>query len=301
MSNLERKYGKYAIKNLPLALIICYAIGYAIEIIDRSGLLINYLTLNPYAIIHKLQVWRLFTWLLIPPRDISIWIIVMLMFYYSISKSLDRAWGTWTFNVYLFSGMLFTIVGTFIMYFFFRFVPNAAVDALGIEEVMRRFSLGYVSTYYINMSIMLAYAATFPNATVLLMMFIPVKVKILGYIYAGYIALDCISSLTAGDWYKSVIVVFSLLNFIVFFTVERRKLKGSPKARFKDAKRRHEFRAEVERGRNDSFAYGISKHKCAICGRTELDSPELEFRFCSKCNGNYEYCADHLFTHKHIE
>ena len=30
-------------------------------------------------------------------------------------------------------------------------------------------------------------------------------------------------------------------------------------------------------------------------------NPELEFRFCSKCNGNYEYCQDHLFTHKHVE
>ena len=42
----------------------------------------------------------------------------------------------------------------------------------------------------------------------------------------------------------------------------------------------------------------VAKHKCAICGRTELDDPNLEFRFCSKCNGNYEYCQNHLFTHE---
>ena len=43
------------------------------------------------------------------------------------------------------------------------------------------------------------------------------------------------------------------------------------------------------------------RDKCAICGRTELDDPNLEFRFCSRCNGNYEYCQDHLFTHTHVK
>jgi hypothetical protein len=43
----------------------------------------------------------------------------------------------------------------------------------------------------------------------------------------------------------------------------------------------------------------VTKHKCAVCGRTEKDDPNLEFRFCSKCNGNYEYCQDHLYTHIH--
>ena len=42
-------------------------------------------------------------------------------------------------------------------------------------------------------------------------------------------------------------------------------------------------------------------HRCAICGRTDVDSPQLEFRYCSKCEGNYEYCADHLFTHQHVK
>ena len=45
----------------------------------------------------------------------------------------------------------------------------------------------------------------------------------------------------------------------------------------------------------------ITRHKCAVCGRTEESNPELEFRFCSKCNGNYEYCQDHLFSHTHVQ
>lgn len=42
-------------------------------------------------------------------------------------------------------------------------------------------------------------------------------------------------------------------------------------------------------------------HRCAICGRTELDDPNLEFRYCSKCEGNYEFCQDHLFLHIHAK
>ena len=44
----------------------------------------------------------------------------------------------------------------------------------------------------------------------------------------------------------------------------------------------------------------ITRHKCAICGRTELDDENLEFRYCSKCEGNFEYCMDHLYTHEHV-
>ena len=43
-----------------------------------------------------------------------------------------------------------------------------------------------------------------------------------------------------------------------------------------------------------------SHHRCAVCGRTEKDDPTLEFRYCSKCEGEYEYCMDHLYTHRHV-
>ena len=44
--------------------------------------------------------------------------------------------------------------------------------------------------------------------------------------------------------------------------------------------------------RTENHYAGGAKHRCAVCGRTELDDPNLEFRYCSKCNGNYEYCQE---------
>ena len=122
---------------------------------------------------------------------------------------------------------------------------------------------------------------------VLLMFIIPVKVKYMGIIYGVYLVLQCLM----GGIINWVVIGSSLLNFLVFFFTSRNRIRMSPK----QMKQRQQFRKEVH------HTARITRHKCAICGRTEETNPELEFRFCSKCNGNFEYCQDHLFTHKHVE
>ena len=97
-------------------LLLCYAVGYIIEAVNIGFL--QYLTLNPYAILHG-EVWRLVTWILIPPSSLGgsmgiFFVCIMLLFYYNIGTTLERTWGTYRYNVYLFSGMLFTVVGSFV-------------------------------------------------------------------------------------------------------------------------------------------------------------------------------------------
>lgn len=111
MSNFEKRFGKYAISNLSLILILCYVVGYVIQLINGNFLL--YLTLDPYAILHG-QIWRIFTWVIVPPSSLDPFTIIMLLFYYNIGTSLERTWGTYRYNVYLFSGMLFTVLGSFV-------------------------------------------------------------------------------------------------------------------------------------------------------------------------------------------
>ena len=65
----------------------------------------------------------------------------------------------------------------------------------------------------------------------------------------------------------------------------------------RQVKRRYDYKKEVKHAKS----MVVSKHKCAICGRNSEDNPDAEFRFCSKCNGNYEYCQEHLFTHTHVK
>ena len=54
------------------------------------------------------------------------------------------------------------------------------------------------------------------------------------------------------------------------------------------------------RGNTSRPVANAPRHRCEICGKTELDDPDLEFRFCTKCQGNHEYCMEHLYTHVHV-
>lgn len=290
MSNFEKKFGKYAIKNISLVLILFYACGYLINWINP--IMFNYLTLNPYAILFKGQIWRLITWLIIPPENFSFFTLIMLYFYYSIGTTLERTWGTYRYNLYLFLGIIFTAVGAFAMMGFVYLFQRDILFAMGAENYFAVLSTMF-STYYVNMSIFLAFAATFPDMQVLLFFFIPIKVKILGIIYGVLLVYEFIAGV--GNKYLNAanrfVIGASLLNFIVFFLTSRNMIHMSPK----QVKRRQEFKREVKQSAK------ITRHKCAICGRTEETNPELEFRFCSKCDGNYEYCQDHLFTHAHVK
>ena len=292
MSPFERKFGKYAIKNLSFILVFCYGVGYLLQLMDRSNILISFLTLNPYAILHG-QVWRLVTWILIPPPGSGglFLTLIMLVFYCSIGTSLERTWGTYRYNVYLFQGMLFTILGSFLL-MGYCYLFQGEMIAYNTPEVFFAYISPVFSTYYINMSIFLGFAVTFPEVQVLLMFIIPIKVKWMGIAYGILLLVDLIQSPIIGR----IVIGTSLLNFVVFFLMTRSAQIGmriSPR----QVKRRRDFNRETRKARPVS----ISKHKCAICGKNSEDNPEAEFRFCSKCNGNYEYCQDHLFTHTHVK
>lgn len=278
LNKMERKFGRYAIRNLTKYMIFCYIIGYALQYMQAlfEVPLISYLYMSPYHILHGGQIWRLVSWLLIPPGSDNIFfVLIMLMFYYSLGTTLERTWGAFRYNVYVLGGILCTVIGAFLLYF---------LMGVGSVPYMPAFS-----TYYINLSIFLAFAMNYPDMEVLFMMIIPMKMKYLAYLDIAYLLYDMVK----GDRGIRTVIVASLLNFIVYFLTTRNYRRISPK----EIHRRQQFQKAV----HPSMAKGVTKHKCAVCGRTEKDGDDLEFRFCSKCNGNYEYCQDHLFTHQHIK
>ena len=90
LDKMERKYGRYALSHLTMYIIVTYIAGYIIAL--AAPIMRQYLTLEPYYILHG-QIWRLVSWILIPPSSLDIFTIIMLFFYYSIGTSLERAWG----------------------------------------------------------------------------------------------------------------------------------------------------------------------------------------------------------------
>ena len=135
----------------------------------------------------------------------------------------------------------------------------------------------------------LIYAATFPDAQFLLFFVIPIKAKWLALFDGAYFLYGMIF----GGMASRIAIVMSLLNFILYFVMSR-----SGRYNPKEIKRKQQFRSQVTQTVREAKQNG--RHRCAVCGRTDLDDPELVFRFCSKCEGDYEYCQDHLYTHKHV-
>ena len=208
MSKFEKKFGKYAIPNLTLILIVCYIAGYMIQLISPG--LVQYLTLEPYRILHG-QIWRIFTWLLIPPSSLDFFTIIMLFFYYSIGTTLERTWGTYRYNVYIFSGILLTVVASFLCYGYFAYTfADASAEMLAQILLLRSIEF---STYYINLSIFLAFALTYPDMQVLLMFVIPVKMKwmaLLDLVLLVYLLIK-------GDVATQFAIAAALLNVGIFY------------------------------------------------------------------------------------
>lgn len=278
LDKLERKLGRYAIPNLTVYLLAGYVIGFAV--MNFMPGLLNWLTLEPGLILRG-QLWRIISWVLIPPSTSLISLVFLVLLYYSLGSALERTWGTFRYNVYIFSGILFTVVAAFLLY-------GALYLIYGVEFSLS--SVGLISTNYITMSIFLAFAAIYPDMEVLLYFILPIKMKWMALVYAAMAVYYFIQ----GGLATRVAIAASLLNFVIFFLSGRNMRRFGPREQARKAKFKKQSRPHM------TYAGG-ARHRCAVCGRTELDDPNLEFRFCSKCRGNYEYCQDHLFTHEHVK
>ena len=263
---------------------ICYVIGFMLWNLAAMNLIpaevIGYLTLEP-ALILRGQVWRLITWLVVPPSSNLISLVFFVLLYYSLGTALERTWGVFRYNVYIFSGLLFTVLAVLGLYAFYYF-------AYGFEMPMS--VLGMAGSNYVTLSIFLAFAAIYPEMEVLLYFILPIKMKWMALVYVAIAGYDFIN----GNIVTRVMIGASLLNFVIFFLSTRNFKRFGPGEQARKAKFKKQSRPHM------TYTNG-ARHRCAVCGRTELDDPCLEFRYCSKCNGNYEYCQDHLFTHEHVK
>lgn len=281
LGKMERKFGRYAIPNIMKYLIVLYAGGYFLYMINPMFYL-NYLVLDWGAVLHG-QVWRLLTFLMQPPSASIFMVALLLYIYYMIGMQLENALGTFRFNFYLLTGIVLHIVASLIVYLTTGMVISPSVE-------------------YLNLSFFFVFAMLFPDAQFLLFFAIPIKGKWIALIDGFYFLWAIISPFLPaykGTGYGAMMAALaSILNVLIFYLLSRNMHAYSPK----EVKRRRDYQRKVQQAQKPEHVYeNGARHKCAVCGRTELDDPNLEFRYCSKCNGNYEYCQDHLFTHTHVK
>lgn len=306
-NKLERKYGRFAIKNLMFYIIALYAFGFIINLFFPD-VYSAFFSLDAEKIIEHGQIWRIVTFIIQPPTSSIIFILFTLYLYYMIGVVLENAWGAFRFNVYFIMGVVLHVLAAIVIYLIFG----------------KNFQL---STYYLNMALFMAFATIQPDMQMLLFFVIPIKIKWLAYLDAAFFAATIIFGylapwLPVKTWltlYSIGIIatpevataaLISMINFIVFFLMSRtnRKTKGQKAYRqvMKEKSRSYGTSSNQNEQSGTSDIKGsnkfhrIAKHKCAVCGKTENDGDDLIFRFCSKCDGNYEYCNEHLYTHKHV-
>ncbi len=321
---LERKLEKYTIPRLYLVIIVCMIIGYIIRYAFPS--LYDNILLIPYMITVRHQYWRLFTWIFTVPFEVGnsffslLFLPISLYFYYFLGRSLEAYWGKVMYNLYVLGGALLTdILVVLGGLYYYVLSPAAETHLNSFPYEMASYGdsvyAGLGVTRYMLISIFLAFTVVGGDNMVYLYFLIPVKMKWLGYVDLLLLTYYFVT----GGLFTRIIVFSSVANYFIYAYINRSKTRPT----LKDRKRQKEFVKAKQKGykpqrtrgkRGDVIDFpggsiippgtgnpqGITIHKCAVCGRTEVDSPNLEFRFCSKCNGNYEYCSEHLYTHQHV-
>ncbi len=287
INKLERKYYRYAIQDLMKYFMVIWVLSTLLFSFapNASVMYELYCTLD-FEMIFRGQIWRLVTFIFMPYSIQSpiglLFFVIQVSLYLYIGRSLENAWGAFRFNLFFLSGILFNILGGLIYFIAYK----TAGTAVGIYS--SEYSVGMV---YLFQSMFFAFAVLYPNVQVLIYYIIPVKVKYIAYLDAAFLIFEIIGAISERQYFIAIGIVVAMANFIIFYFSTRNYLKISPRVQ----KRKASFHKEINR------ATSGTRHRCAVCGRTELDGEDLEFRYCSKCKGNLEYCQEHLFTHEHVK
>ena len=287
MKNLRRRFELFCyqnrdkgIPNLMLYVSLGCALVYLISQITQNYVLYNLLVFDRTAILRG-QVWRLISYPLTFYNGNILLMGLMLYCYYSLGRAMESIWGTLRFNLFYLTGII-------------------------MMDVYCLLFGGQADVTYLNMSLFLSYATLFPNAGFLLLFVIPVKAWIFALVDLALV----VYGLIVYPFPYNLFSVISLANYFLFFGKDVLNLfplnwrikfnrifkKGAAPQQPKVVPFTRVQTRPAPKQEQPSYT-----HRCAICGRTDVTDPQLEFRYCSRCNGYFCYCEDHISNHTHVE
>ena len=280
------RHPRFGIPNLMLYVVIANGIVWLFQMMDSTGTLTAALVFSPYHILRG-EVWRLFTFAMLPFGG-GFLVLITFYFYYFIGRTIEREWGSGKFTLYFLSGLLLTAVYGFVVYL---------IQSAGLEEAWKEMvSLVIASqmgAYYIYLSMFFTFALLYPDMQVLLFFVIPVKMKWLGLLDLGFFLYEVVTTPFPYD----LLPVVAVLNCLVFCWDALSEL--ARKIFYRPSGEAVQFRTEVRRMQQEERSRNYTR-RCEVCGRTDADYPELEFRYCSRCRGYHCYCIDHINAHRHV-
>ena len=262
------------------------ALVYIMSMVDNSNTLYWVLCYNRDAILQG-QIWRLFTYIFTYNAGSILLTAVSLICYYSLGRAMENIWGTLRFNLFYLTGVVMMDV------FCLIFGGNADV-------------------YYLNLSLFLGYATLYPDTHFLLFFIIPVKAWIFALFDLVLTVFDVINLTVNGYIPYNLFPLVAIGNYLLFFGKDvlnviplswrinarrafKKKDKAAPKKTGTIPFHAGSYQAST------ATVKAPYNHKCTVCGRTDVSNPELEFRYCSRCNGYHCYCEEHISNHTHVE
>ncbi len=260
LDKIERRLAPFAVPHPTLWLVAGQTF---VVLASLLGLLDpNRLLLVP-SLVMEGEIWRLLTFVFIPPNASWLFIAFALYVLYLFGTSLEQQWGVFRFNVFLLTGYVFTVAAAFVF-------PD------------------YPATnQFVNGSIFLAFAHLNPTFTMMLFFILPVQIRWL----AAFAWLMALAGLVLGDNPTRLMIVAAAGNFLLFFG-------RSMISDLRSGRRRMQYHAKQAAARRE--AAETPRHTCVVCGKNSNDHPDLDFRYCSKCAGDQCYCPEHLRDHEHV-
>lgn len=263
LSRLQQRLEPYAIPNLPLWLIVGQGMLYGVALADPS--LRDRLALIPNNVIGG-EYWRLLSFIFMPPDTHPVWLFFALYFFHLTGSALEHFWGSLRFNLFLLIGYIATLAAAFS----FPELRNSPH-----------------TNAFIGSSVFLAFAKLYPNYQISIYFIFPIRVYWIALLTWLLLITNVILS---SSWAERCYVLAGILNYMLFFRGEI--FRGA----ITQERRMRQQITNIRQSGERSFA-----HRCIVCGLTDADDPNMEFRYCSRCDGVPCYCSQHLTDHQHIE
>lgn len=291
LKNLRNNFERFCyqnrykgIPNLMLYVSIASAVVYVLSMMDRSYTLYSLLCFDRAAILQG-QIWRLITYPLTYGAGSGLLMVaISLLCYFSLGRAIENTWGTFRFNLFYFSGIL--LMDVFCMIFG-----------------------GYADAYHLNLTLFLAYATLYPNSQFLFMFIIPVRAWIFALLDLVLVLFDVFTR-AYGPFPQNLFPLVAIANYLIFFGKD--VINIIPVSWQANISRL--FRKKPKMAKTGPIPFPTAgsyeasvatpkapyTHRCTVCGRTDASDPDLEFRYCSRCDGYFCYCQDHINNHNHI-
>jgi hypothetical protein len=269
LSRLNAKYGRYAVTNLTVFFIVGQVLLYVGQQFNQGPNAVDVLErvrLYPGLVLAG-EWWRLITFLFDPPATNIIFAFFFWYLFYLMGTTLEASWGAFRYNVFLAVGYVASVACAFGIHF-----------ALGVGGPGMA-----ASSSFLYGTVFLAFARLYPDFTIYLFFILPVKIRWLALLqWIGY-GLGFLF----GEWMTRAMIVASVANYMLFFGRDI----------WLDMKQGHRRMRHQARSLKSPQRL---VHKCRVCGVTSDDAPQLQFRYCSKCDGESCYCPEHLRDHEHV-